>query len=269
MNIFDTHSHYNLEPLAQDWQNLALQAQAAGVKQSVIIGTNIASSLVAANMREKMKDFFLATVGIHPEEVKKTKSELAALARLDLEQFIAYGEIGLDFYRCDRQAANFATLVAAQIHLLQEQLKIALAKPKPVIFHVRDDFVNADKDDNAYGLILKIVAQSGVVELPLIFHCFSGDANYLQKILQLPNSYISFAGNLTFKNARNLQALANLVPPERLLLETDAPFLAPEPKRGGTCQPAFIAHTAQFAAQHLSVSIEQIYANSCRVFNQS
>lgn len=269
MNIFDTHSHYNLEPLAQDWQNFAFQAQAAGVKRSVIIGTNVASSLVAVNMREKMADFFLATVGIHPGEAEKVEAELAALARLNLEQFIAYGEIGLDFYRCDRQAANFATTVAAQTRLLREQLKIALAKPKPVIFHVRDNFVDAERDDNAYGLILKIIAQSGATELPLIFHCFSGDALYLRKILQLPNSYISFAGNLTFRNARDLQMLASLIPPERLLLETDAPFLAPEPKRGCICQPAFIAHTAHFAAENLSVPLEQIYANSCRVFSQS
>lgn len=267
MPIFDTHSHYNLEPIFADWQDLAQRAQKAGVQKSVVVGTNIASSLVAANLREKMPDFFLAAIGIHPEEIENATAELAAFSQCNLEKFAAYGEIGLDFYHLDRQVANFSQIVAKQKQLLQAQLQFALKNPKPIILHLRDDFVDLDSQTNAYGLILKIIAQTQVAQLPLVFHCFSGDETYLRRVLSLPQSYISFAGNLTFKNAGNLQKLASLVPAERLLLETDAPFLSPVPKRGQFCQPEFIAHTANFAAANLNVSLAQVYRNSCRLFN--
>lgn len=267
MPIFDTHSHYNLEPIFADWQNLAHRAQKVGVKKSAVVGTNIAGSLVAANLREKMPDFFLATIGIHPEEIANAAAELASFAQCNLEKFAAYGEIGLDFYRLDRQAANFSQIVTEQKQLLQAQLQLALKNPKPIILHIRDDFVDLNSQTNAYGSILKIIAQTQVAQLPLVFHCFSGDETYLRQVLSLPHSYISFAGNLTFKNASNLQKLASLVPAERLLLETDAPFLSPAPKRGQFCQPEFIVHTANFAAANLSFSLAQIYRNSCRLFN--
>lgn len=271
-SLFDTHSHYNISPLYEDWQNLAKNAQSAGITKSVVVGVDAASSQVAVNMREKLPAFFLASAGLHPDvatSVDNVTRELAAFCQLDLDHFAAYGELGLDFFHLDRQAPTFVDQVRLQIQLLQSQLDfIALHSPRrPLIFHVRDVFCNVDIDDNAYGLLIKNIAASRIADFPLIFHCFSGNQAYLARILEFSQSYISFAGNLTFKSAGNLRELLRLVPPNRLLLETDAPFLSPEPCRGQPCQPVFLRHTATYAARALQVDLDQVYTNSCQLFS--
>ncbi len=274
LRLFDTHSHYNLLPLSEDWSNLAINAKNAGISHSLIAGTTATSSQDALNMREKMPDFFLASAGLHPEiaiNQNELDQALRAWQNLDLAAFDAYGEIGLDFYHLDRQAPDFAHLVSLQVSLLKAQLDIiaALPHPRPILFHVRDDFCDPNSSDNAYGLLLKIIAASPVSTFPLVFHCFSGNEAYLRQVLRFPHSFISFAGNLTFKNAVNLRELSTFVPRERLLLETDAPFLSPEPCRGRACLPEFLAHTAAFAATNLGFDLDQIYHHSCQLFSLS
>ncbi len=271
VKLFDTHSHYNLEPFFSSWEELMLAAKKVGIVKSVVVGTETISNLAAVNMRQKMPDFFLAAVGIHPELAtndEQIAKELSLLRLIEPKLIAAYGEIGLDFYRFDRQAATFSQQVKLQLSLLQPQLELAVQAEKPLILHVRDDFCDVNQPDNAYGLLIDTLLHSSARTSPLVFHCFSGNQDYLQKIIaEFPQAYISFAGNLTFKSAGILRELAAQVPQDRLLLETDAPFLSPEPQRGRPCLPEFFAYTASFAAQQLHLDLEQIYLNSCQVFN--
>lgn len=268
--LFDTHSHYNLSPLLENYQALQTDALDAQIQRAVVVGTDTQSSQTAVNLQEKMPDYFLASLGLHPEicqgDEATFQAEIEKWQQIDQSQFAAYGEIGLDFFHLDKTAPNFARLVARQTQLLTLQLEAALRQPKPVIFHVRDDFCDPDHDTNAYGLILKIIAHTHADNLTLIFHCFSGNTAYLEKVLALPQSYISFAGNLTFKSAANLRELSLCVPSQRLLLETDSPFLAPEGERGKACLPAMLAITAKFAEKNLNLNLDQIYQNSCQLF---
>ncbi len=314
MPLFDTHAHYNHPPLLDNWQQAVIDAKSAGITGALIAATSAENSQIAVNMREKMPDFFYASLGAHPEAIYHDQTALLTAStssaspnsisttspppnfpppptptflQAELEQLSkllqslqdrphiidAFGEIGLDFYRLSRQpAANFAQHQKYQLLFLRQQLALFLdfstrtqTRP-PFIFHVRDDFCDLTNPHNAYSLILSEIRQAGLDAFPLIFHCFSGNHAYLAQILQFPHSYISFAGNLTFKNAPDLQKLAQAVPADRLLLETDAPFLAPVPRRGQSCAPAFLADTAAFARASLHLDLEQIYQNSRRLF---
>lgn len=270
IKLFDTHSHYNLEPLLQSWEDLMAAAQNEGIVRSVVVGADAASSLVAAKLREKAKSFFLASIGIHPEMATSDSQiidQLSVLKTIQPQLIDAYGEIGLDFYRFDRQSPQFSQQITLQLSLLKTQLELAASTKKPLILHVRDDFCAVNQLDNAYGLLINTLLDSSARTSPLVFHCFSGDQEYLQKIIaEFPQAYISFAGNLTFKSAGILRQLITQVPRDRLLLETDAPFLSPEPQRGRLCLPEFFAHTARFAEQQLQLDLKQIYFNSCQLF---
>lgn len=271
VKLFDTHSHYNLKPLLSSWEKLMLAAKKVGLIKSVVVGTDMSSNLAALNLQQQVPTFFLAAAGIHPELAisdEQIAQELSFLRSIDPKSIVAYGELGLDFYHFNRQDSLFLQQVKFQLTLLQVQLELAAENKKPLILHVRDDFCAVNQLDNAYGLLINTLLQSSAKNLPLIFHCFSGNQEYLEKIIaEFPQAYISFAGNLTFKSAGILRQLSLQVPPDRLLLETDSPFLSPEPQRGRPCLPEFFAHTATFVQNQLHFDLEQIYLNSCQVFN--
>lgn len=264
MKLFDTHCHYNLAPLATQVDDLIAAAQAAGVGRAMVVGTDVNTSQQALKLKANYPHYFLASVGIHPEYSLTINNKIDWNFLLT-DAADAYGEIGFDFYHLPADVDR-ATIIASQQQLLQQQLTVMKAKPKPIIFHLRDDDCRPNDQQNAYGLILATIKQAQIENWPLIFHCFSGNSEYLQQVLQLPHSYISFAGNLTFNNAPNLRALCRQVPADRLLLETDAPFLAPVPKRGGDCLPAYLRLTATFAAEQLGLDLDQIWQNSLDVF---
>ncbi len=285
MPIFDTHCHYNLNPLV-DMPDVYLKAaQQAGVAGAVVVGTNTYSNREALRLRQKYPDYFRASLGLHPENVEELwhhngqnveqtrralTSELSELATItSITEFDAWGEIGLDFFHADKKSGDFATLKQLQLELLQSQLEFAGADKRPIILHVRDQDLDVDSSESAYHLILQTIKEMKLEQKTLIFHCFSGSEAYLKQVLELPHAYVSFAGNLTFKSAHELRALAKMVPAERLLLETDAPFLSPEPCRGQFCQPEFIKHTAELAHEQLGVDLEQVYRNSVAIFGEN
>jgi TatD DNase family protein len=152
-----------------------------------------------------------------------------------------------------------------QAKMLRKQLQMALQWRKTAILHVRDEICDLSSLDNAYGLVIRILEEEKVNGIPIIFHCFSGSAEYLRAALAIPESYISFAGNVTFKSARELRELLVGVPAGRLLLETDAPFLAPEPQRGSSNHPQFLIHIAEVAAS-LGIDLDSVTAASSSVF---
>lgn len=270
--LFDTHAHYNLAPLYDDWQHHLAAARQVGITHTNVVGTDLNTCQKALTLKKARADFFTLSLGLHPltaykkqqsltpEQLSSPIKQYTQLVEKHLPLISAIGETGLDFFRLDKTSHAFEQIKNAQITLCKKQLALAVQYHLPVVLHVRDDDCHLADPNNAYALIHQLLAESSFTQAT-IWHCFSGNRDYLQKILLKDNAYISFAGNLTFKNAPLLRELFALVPAEKLLLETDAPFLSPEPARGKLCQPAFLRHTAKLAKQ-LGANLEQIYQNS-------
>lgn len=234
--IIDSHAH--------------IEDFAPGVDKIINVGTSLSDSEKAIALAQRYPNIY-ASVGIHPND-----DPSATVDNVDWKKFeelakfpkvVAIGETGLDYSRGsdrDRQAALF-----------EKQISIASKLNLPLSIHIRD----AQED-------LMTILDSGQNDrLRGVFHCFSGNVDYLNFILEkLPNFYISFAGNITFKNAKNLQELAKLVPLERLLIETDSPYLAPEPLRGTQNVPANVKITAQTLAKIKNTSFEEIAATTTK-----
>ena len=223
-------SHCHLDALESPTQQWVQKAKEAGVARIVTVGTDLETSLRSVELAELFDEVW-AVVGIHPHDSPNAKqdalSQIASLAQHP--KVVAIGEIGLDYYRDyaprDAQKAAFAA-----------QLELAAELGKPVVLHIREAF------DDTLQILDEAPPQSGVV-----FHCFSGG---LQEAAEASRrGFVSFAGNLTFKNAEVLRAAAKVIPHSRLLIETDSPYLAPVPFRGKANQPALVSITGTALAQ--------------------
>ena len=252
--MIDIHGHLNLEPLYENWQDFLLSAEMDGVEQIIMPGADIESSRRAIEI-SKVSESCHAAAGIHPHEAEEiefdqTMSELEAIITTD--KVVAIGECGLDYFNLE---GDFLETMEAQKNLFTAQLELAKKHDLPVIIHARE-------------------AQSDIISLlekhPVkgILHCFSGDQTYLKKALDL-GQYISFAGNVTFKNAQDLRTLLKQVPLDRIFCETDSPFL--NPARGvWPNTPAQVAKVYQTISQELGMElpdlITQIKQNVNQVF---
>lgn len=243
----DTHCHLDYEPLAGDVKAVLSRARQAGVVHCVTIGTTVETSRANAALAHEFPQVS-AAVGIHPNDADGvTDEDLAAIDALAADsRVVAIGEVGLDYYRNDAQPEN-------QDRVLRGFLAIARKRNLPVLIHCR----------NAYEVLLAVLKENKHASLRGIMHCASGPPAFIRGALAL-GFYISFAGNVTFPNARALQELVALVPDDRLLIETDAPFLAPQPVRGQKNEPAYVAHTAAFLAGLRGVSVEALSEATCR-----
>lgn len=254
MNQFvDTHCHLDFEDLAGEHENILARAKQVGVEQVITIGIDLPSSRRAIALAEASGEIY-ATIGIHPHNAcafsSKDLQELLTLGRKS--QVVAYGEIGLDFYR------NYKPQ-SVQISCLREQLNVARELGLPVVIHDRE----------AHEEVLQILREQKAWEMGGAMHCFSGDWSFARKCLDL-GFYLSIAGPVTFAKAQILQHVARHCPLDRLLLETDAPFLAPVPKRGKRNEPAFLIHTAEKIASLKNLPLEEVArqttSNACRLF---
>lgn len=242
--IFDTHSHYTDSAFDPDRDQVLRSLPEQGVVHAVLAGTTTEDSAQGIALAEQY-DSLYAAVGIHPETAGQQPADyLAQLEKLARHPKVAaIGEIGLDYHYpgYDREA---------QITLLREQLDLAKQLDLPVIIHARDcteDYLN----------LLKEFRPRGVV------HCFSGSAETAQQVLKL-GMYIGFTGVLTFKNAKKaLKALA-AVPEDKLVLETDCPYMAPVPFRGKRCDSTMIPYTAEAAALVRGTDTQTILEQTCR-----
>jgi len=283
--IFDTHCHYNLEPLysgqalyfkiedknpilKQNWQDHWLEAQKNNIKKTLVPGAGLTSSQLAVKIANQEKDLY-ASVAIHPLRVEKIELESAIKEIESLSQeksVIAIGETGLDYFHFSEQddSNKIEELKKAQEELFIKQIRLAIQKNLTLIVHARD------KNEEAYWRILEILDKHWPTKQNIIFHCLSGPLAYVKKAMTIKNSYFGFDGNLTFKNANYLRELFQFMQkqsPEKILLETDAPYLAPNPYRGQICRPAMIAELANFAENYLQADLKQIYQNSLLAFN--
>ena len=252
MNLVDSHCHLDDEKFDADREATIERARAAGVERMMAIGTgNGPPDLEAALRLARAHDFIYATIGVHPHDAAKATPEtfahLAGLA--DEPKVLAIGEIGLD-YHYDFSPRDVQRRVFAR------QLELAAASRKPIVIHTRE----------AWPDTLALVREHG---LPFggVMHCFSGGAKEAGEVLEL-GFHLSFAGILTFPKSDAIRAAAACAPENRLLVETDCPYLAPIPHRGKRNEPAFVVETARRLAQLRETTIENITAVTTQNFNR-
>jgi TatD DNase family protein len=247
--VIDSHTH--LHVCKPDDADLVAAAAAAGVTRILTVGTNGATSREALTAAERFPQVF-AAVGRHPNEATgfddADAAELQALA--EHPQCMAIGETGLDFFREYAPHAD-------QQRAFRAQIELARACGKPLVIHTR-----AAEEDTVATL------KAHAAGLPVVMHCFSMPGR-LEECLE-EGWWISFAGNVTYPSAQDLAAAAERVPDERLLVETDAPYLTPQAVRKERNQPAYVVHTARFVAERRGIAAEQLEAlvdrNAARLF---
>ncbi len=240
--LVDSHCHLNYEGLVDRQAEVLKAARGRGVSAMLNISTRESEwdDVVATADRES--DVW-ASIGIHPHEADAHPDIDTAklVARADHPRVIGIGESGLDYYYDhsdrDRQRDSFRAHIAA-----------ARQTGLPLIVHTRE----AEADTFAI-----LSEEMGKGAYPALIHCFTASADFAEKVLDL-GLYISISGIVTFKNAKDLKAVAAIVPEDRLLVETDSPFLAPVPHRGKPCEPAFVADTAAYVADLRGVSLERL-----------
>lgn len=231
--LIDSHCHLQYKGLVEDQQAVLDRARAAGVQGMLNISTKISEWDAVVGTAQREPDVW-ASVGIHPHEAD-AHGDLGREKLLEASKqpkVIGIGETGLDYYydKSDREV---------QKALFRMHIGVARETQLPIIIHTRD----AEEDT---ARILTEEMEKG--EFPALIHCFTASADFGCTVLDLGLS-ISLSGIVTFKNAKDLQVVAKDVPSDRLLVETDSPFLAPIPHRGKPCEPAFVRHTAEFLAE--------------------
>ncbi|USR91341.1 TatD family hydrolase [Phormidium yuhuli AB48] len=243
MTLIDTHVHVNFDRFEADFEQVRDRWRAAGVSQLIHSCVHPREFSRTQAIAAQVPELSLA-VGLHPLEAQDWTEDLAReIHRLAQEErrVVAIGETGLDFFKSDNRPQQTAAL--------QGQLKIAQALNLPVIIHCRDA---------ASALVEELQQFRTLGAQPRgVMHCWAGTPEETQAFLDL-GFYISFSGIVTFKNAQTLQESAKLVPDDRLLIETDCPFLAPVPKRGKRNEPAFVRHVAETLAQLRGVSFHDL-----------
>ncbi len=250
--LIDSHCHLNYKGLVEDQQGVIARARASGVTGFLNISTRQREWADIIGLAERESDVW-ASVGVHPHEAD-AHADLGAAALLEAAahpRVIAIGETGLDYYydHSDR---------AVQRALFRTHIGVARKTGLPLIIHTRE----AEDDTDAI-----IAEEMGKGAFPALIHCFTASADFARKMLELGLT-ISLSGIVTFKNAKDLQAIAVEIPENRLLVETDAPFLAPIPHRGRVCEPAFVADTLRFMADLRGLSVEALSEITTRNFFQ-
>jgi TatD DNase family protein len=279
--IFDTQCHYNLSPLKDDWQSYWQKAQQNGVQKSVVIGTDWDSLELAVQIAATDPNLF-ASVGIHPNEMdelvklkvtteadfQQLKAEIEtedwrAKFQADRAKIVAIGETGLDYFHLAQESSLSEDqknwIKELQQISFRKHIIIAQTQQLPLIVHVRD------KAEQAYWDILNILRELKY-EGNFNLHCVSGPIKYVQEAVEM-GAYIGVAANVTYKTADHIRDLVRSVPADRLLLETDAPFLPPQEFRGKMCEPWMISKTAEFLNNELHIDLTKVWQNSLEYFS--
>ncbi|MFB1051085.1 TatD family hydrolase [Paraliobacillus sp. JSM ZJ581] len=239
--LFDTHVHLNVRQFDQDREEVIERAKEAGVTHMVIVGFDHETIPKAIELAETYEHFY-AAVGWHPvDAIDFTEKELKWLEELASHpKVVALGEMGLD-YHWDKSPHD------VQKEVFRKQIRLAREVNMPIIIHNRE----ATED------IIKILQEEQASEVGGIMHCYNDDPIYVPACLDM-NFYISLGGPVTFKNAKLPKEVAKMVPLDRLLIETDCPFLAPHPNRGKRNEPAYVALVADQIATLRGISAEEV-----------
>lgn len=247
--FIETHAHLDFPEYDNDRQEVIRRANAAGVGIIINVSSSLKGSFSSVELSERY-DFIYAACGIHPHHAEEVTGEviqsLKGLA-LQSKKVVAIGEVGLDFYRNQ-------SLKDAQRQSLVKFIGLSKELNLPLILHCREQ---APDNREASTLLLEALRENLDRPLRAVMHCFSGDAQLLKECLDL-GLYISFTCNVTFKSANRLRDVLKAVPIERLLLETDSPFLAPQEKRGERNEPAYLTYLAEAIAENLKISRDDV-----------
>ncbi len=245
--LIDTHAHLDFPEFTDRIPAVIQRARQAGVSRIVTIGIDIETSRKASLIALENEEVY-ASAGIHPHAAGiLAPRELELLEEIASRiKVVAVGEIGLDYYR-DMQPRR------VQVECFRRQMELAVKIAKPVIFHIRE----------AWDDFFEIASEFAPCLPPSVMHCFSGDWGIARRCLD-SGFYLSIPGVVTFNKALALQEVAKKAPFERLLVETDSPYLAPVPFRGKTNEPALVLHTARKVAQCRDESLEKVAAHTTR-----
>ncbi len=254
IEFFDSHAHYNDQQYDNDRDELIKKMYNEGITKIIVAGNNVETTKSAIALAEKYEHIY-ATAGIHPDDIENISSDLVEIEKLAKHpKVVAIGEIGLDYYHTkdnkDKQKEAFA-----------KQIEIANRLELPIVIHSRDahiDTVSVLKD------IISPIKKG-------VFHCCQLNMELIKEALALGFN-ISFAGPVTFKNSKNVKECLDLIPLDRLQIETDAPYLSPEPYRGTRNNSINMKITAQKIADMKEISLEKLakatYENTLRVFEK-
>ena len=247
--LIDSHAHLDLPEFNNDREEIIAKAKENEISHILTVGINLKSSKQAVRLADS-HDFIYASIGIHPHDTKQidehTYSALKSLS--SNEKVIAYGEIGLDFFR------NLSPR-EVQIGRFREQIALAGELGLPLIIHDRD----------AHREVFEILKEERAQDVGGIIHCFSGDYSMAKKCMDM-GFYISIPGTVTFPKARDLQAIVEKLPLSRILTETDCPFLAPVPRRGKRNEPSFVRYVSEKIASLKGISFEEVAEVTSRNF---
>lgn len=270
--IIDTHCHYNLDPLATNWQKHWSNAQAAGVKTCIVVGTNPESSSLACKLAHADHGLF-AAIGVHPSEYqddleRDVTADITVLRQQASDaRVVAIGETGLDYFRLPEEPDLAQRVKRLQQQAFAAHVKLAEERALPLIIHVRDTATAIEQSSNAYLDVLDVLRAYRHTDTPFILHCISGPPSYVQTALAM-GAYIGVAANCTYKKSDAIRDLVRLAPAQRVLSETDAPFLPPQQFRGQVCEPWMISKTVDFIESELGIPPSQLVDNAQRLFPQ-
>ncbi|MGD6898212.1 TatD family hydrolase [Bacillus infantis] len=239
--LFDTHVHLNAEQFEEDLEEVIGRAQAEGVSHMVVVGFDRPTITKAMELAEAY-DFIFACVGWHPvDAIDMTDEDLAWIEELAAHpKVVAIGEMGLD-YHWDKSPKD------VQKDVFRRQIRMAKKVMLPIVIHNRD--ATAD--------VVEILREEGAGEVGGIMHCYSGSVEVAKECLDM-NFYISLGGPVTFKNAKKPKEVAEAVPLEKLLIETDCPYLAPHPYRGKRNEPAYVKLVAEQIAELKGLAFKEV-----------
>ena len=246
--LTDTHCHLYYDEIKKDITNVLNRAEKLGVNRFICVGTNMEDSLQCFDLAEKYDNIF-ASAGIHPHDSKNAPPDFLDQIKkfMKSSKMVAIGEMGLDYYR----NISFPDI---QNSVFREQMQLAQELKKPIIFHNRD----ADID------VIKVL--SDFPDVIGVAHCFSSNISIARTLLNM-GYYISFSGNLTFKNS-NLPEVAKYLPLDRILVETDSPYLSPVPYRGKRNEPGRTRYVAEKLAEILKVPFELVASKTTENANR-
>ena len=249
--MIDSHCHLDHEPLLSDLKNVIERSKAVGIEKLLTISTSLESFSRIKEIINK-DEIIYGTMGIHPHESSKDiiKSSLIIDNIKNHPKIIGIGETGLDFFYKNSDKTH-------QINSFKEHIEASIETNVPLIIHSRD----AEKET------FEILNDYKNEKLKILMHCFTGSKEFAEKLLNL-NSYFSASGIITFKNATNLQETFKFLPLEKILIETDSPFLAPVPNRGKKNEPSFIDFTSKKLSEIKNISKSELITITTKNFNK-
>ena len=249
--MIDSHCHLDHEPLFSDLANIIQRSKNAGIKKLLTISTSLESFARIKDIVDK-DEMIYGTIGVHPHETNEefVNSEIIVKNFNENSKIIGIGETGLDFYYNNSDKDK-------QIKSFNEHIKASIETNSPLIIHSR----NAEKDT------FDILNNYKNNNLKILMHCFTGSKQFAKKLLKL-NAFFSASGIITFKNSIELQETFKFLPSDKILIETDSPFLAPVPNRGKKNEPSFIEYTASKLSELRNISKSEIIKITSNNFNQ-